>query len=49
MMPENETREKAAARCRECHTVYSAWVPPDDSIRLIGRKDGVGVAHQRSN
>ncbi len=39
-MSKSDERLKAAARCRECGSVYSAWIHPDSSIHIIGRKDG---------
>ncbi|UHQ95012.1 hypothetical protein J0X25_18855 [Haloterrigena alkaliphila] len=33
-------RTKVAARCRNCGSVYSAWVFADDTVQPIGRKDG---------
>lgn len=39
-MSQKENWLKAAASCCECGAVYSAWILPDDSIQLIGRKDG---------
>lgn len=31
---------KAAAQCRACGAVYSAWIFADETIHPIGRKDG---------
>ncbi|TYL39606.1 hypothetical protein CV102_04765 [Natronococcus pandeyae] len=39
-MSQNDNWLKAAAKCCECGAVYSAWILPDDSVQLIGRKDG---------
>ncbi|MCU4740577.1 hypothetical protein OB955_08490 [Halobacteria archaeon AArc-m2/3/4] len=39
-MSKQDERLKAAARCRECGAVYSAWIHPDTTIDIIGRKDG---------
>ena len=35
-----DERMKVAARCRDCGSVYSAWVLPDTTVQPIGRKDG---------
>lgn len=39
-MSGNDERLKIAAKCRTCDAVYSAWLLADDSIHIIGRKDG---------
>ncbi len=39
-MSKIDDRMKTAARCIECGAIYSAWLLPDSSIRIIGRKDG---------
>ncbi|SIR79590.1 hypothetical protein SAMN05421809_2255 [Natronorubrum daqingense] len=39
-MSGDDNRSKIAAKCRACEAVYSAWLLSDDSIHIIGRKDG---------
>ena len=35
-----DERVKVAAQCRDCGSVYSAWILRDTTVQPIGRKDG---------